>query len=95
MSEKPIKRYLFASDVDRTLSFHDSGYVLSEMLGIPVADFERLFRNTGWFRKVEPFVLYRRYPEPPSLSLRSDPGRALLVRHLAESSCSPIVASRA
>jgi hypothetical protein len=47
MSEKPIKRYLFASDVDRTLSFHDSGYVLSEMLGIPVADFERLFRNTG------------------------------------------------
>lgn len=33
------KHYLFASDFDQTLSFNDSGLVLSEMLGIP--DFER------------------------------------------------------
>src|SRR5438132_13503213 len=41
MGEKPVKRYLFASDFDRTLTFNDSGYILSELLGIPVADFER------------------------------------------------------
>ncbi|HZE68280.1 MAG TPA: HAD-IB family phosphatase [Pyrinomonadaceae bacterium] len=29
------KRYLFASDFDRTLSFNDSGIALSELLGIP------------------------------------------------------------
>jgi hypothetical protein len=28
------KRYLLASDFDQTLSFNDSGIVLSEMLGI-------------------------------------------------------------
>ncbi|PYX77501.1 MAG: haloacid dehalogenase, partial [Acidobacteria bacterium] len=41
MGDKPVKRYLFASDFDRTLTFNDSGYVLSELLGIPTADFER------------------------------------------------------
>ena len=35
------KRYLFASDFDKTLSFNDSGYVLSEMLGISEEEFER------------------------------------------------------
>ena len=30
----PRKRYIFASDFDQTLSFNDSGYVLSELLGI-------------------------------------------------------------
>lgn len=41
MNEVPMKRYLFASDFDRTLSFNDSGYVLSELLGIPPAEFEQ------------------------------------------------------
>lgn len=40
MSEKPTKRYLFASDFDHTLTFNDSGYVLSELLGIPTEEFE-------------------------------------------------------
>jgi len=31
---EPIKHYLVASDFDQTLSFNDSGFVLSEMLGI-------------------------------------------------------------
>ncbi len=31
----PVNRYLVASDFDQTLSFNDSGIVLSEMLGIP------------------------------------------------------------
>ena len=41
MSEKLLKRYLFASDFDQTLSFNDSGVVLSEVLGIPVEEFKR------------------------------------------------------
>jgi len=41
MSERPTKRYLFASDFDHTLTFNDSGYVLSELLGIPTDEFER------------------------------------------------------
>jgi HAD superfamily phosphoserine phosphatase-like hydrolase len=41
MSEKLVKRYIFASDFDQTLTFNDSGYVLSEMLGIPTDEFER------------------------------------------------------
>lgn len=32
------KRYLLASDFDQTLSFNDSGFVLTELLGVP--DFE-------------------------------------------------------
>ena len=41
MSDKPIKRYLFASDFDQTLTFNDTGYVLSELVGIPTSEFER------------------------------------------------------
>src|SRR2546429_4409019 len=41
MGDKPIKRYLFASDFDQTLTFNDSGYVLSDLLGIPEEEFER------------------------------------------------------
>ena len=36
-----VKHYLFASDFDQTLSYNDSGYVLSELLGIPTKEFER------------------------------------------------------
>jgi 2-hydroxy-3-keto-5-methylthiopentenyl-1-phosphate phosphatase len=35
------KHYVFASDFDQTLSYNDSGYVLSELLGIPTKEFER------------------------------------------------------
>lgn len=41
MVDKPIKRYIFASDFDQTLTFNDSGYVLAELVGIPTAEFER------------------------------------------------------
>jgi HAD superfamily phosphoserine phosphatase-like hydrolase len=41
MASEHRKHYLFASDFDQTLTFNDSGYVLSEMLGISVAEFER------------------------------------------------------
>jgi phosphoserine phosphatase len=34
MSELPLRHYLLASDFDQTLSFKDSGVVLSELLGI-------------------------------------------------------------
>jgi 2-hydroxy-3-keto-5-methylthiopentenyl-1-phosphate phosphatase len=41
MQDKVLNRFIFASDFDQTLSFNDSGYVLSELLGIPIAEFER------------------------------------------------------
>ena len=41
MVDKLPKRYLFASDFDQTLSFHDSGYILSELVGIPAEEFQR------------------------------------------------------
>jgi len=41
MAETLLKRYLFASDFDQTLTFNDSGYVLSELIGIPTEEFER------------------------------------------------------
>jgi phosphoserine phosphatase len=34
MTETPLKHYLLASDFDQTLSFNDSGLVLSDLLGI-------------------------------------------------------------
>src|SRR5919205_116098 len=36
-----LKRYIFASDFDQTLTFNDSGYVLAELVGIPTEEFER------------------------------------------------------
>ncbi|MFZ1130106.1 MAG: haloacid dehalogenase-like hydrolase, partial [Terriglobales bacterium] len=41
MVNKQRKQFLFASDFDQTLTFNDTGYVLSELLGISVAEFER------------------------------------------------------
>jgi hypothetical protein len=41
MGENSLKHYLFASDFDQTLTFNDSGYVLSELSNIPTAEFER------------------------------------------------------
>src|ERR1700741_1295083 len=41
MKEPLAKRYIFASDFDQTLTFNDTGYVLSEMVGIPTSEFER------------------------------------------------------
>jgi HAD superfamily phosphoserine phosphatase-like hydrolase len=41
MTSKYRRHYLFASDFDQTLTFNDSGYVLSELLGISVEEFER------------------------------------------------------
>jgi phosphoserine phosphatase len=40
-NNKVKKEYLFASDFDQTLSFNDSGFILSEILGIPANEFER------------------------------------------------------
>jgi len=48
MAETPNKKkYLFASDFDKTLSFNDSGYVLSELLEIPLEEFERKSQGNG------------------------------------------------
>ena len=34
MNDVARKPYIFASDFDQTLTFNDSGYVLSELVGI-------------------------------------------------------------
>jgi HAD superfamily phosphoserine phosphatase-like hydrolase len=41
MGDGFLKRYIFASDFDQTLTFNDSGYVLAELVGIPIEEFER------------------------------------------------------
>jgi HAD superfamily phosphoserine phosphatase-like hydrolase len=41
MNDIVLRQYLFASDFDQTLTFNDSGYVLSELVGIPTDEFER------------------------------------------------------
>jgi len=53
MSEKPLKRFIFASDFDQTLTFNDSGYVLSEMLGISTEEFERKARGMAKLNLVQ------------------------------------------
>jgi 2-hydroxy-3-keto-5-methylthiopentenyl-1-phosphate phosphatase len=53
MSDKHLKRYIFASDFDQTLTFNDSGYVLSEMVGIPIAEFERKIKGMSKLNLVQ------------------------------------------
>ncbi len=52
-TDRLVKRYLFASDFDQTLTFNDSGYVLSELVGIPVAEFERKARGMAKLNLVQ------------------------------------------
>src|SRR5215471_3013829 len=40
MADNTLRRYIFASDFDQTLTFNDSGYVLAELVGIPTEEFE-------------------------------------------------------
>ena len=53
MNDKHLKRYIFASDFDQTLTFNDSGYVLSEMVGIPIVEFERKIRGMSKLNLVQ------------------------------------------
>jgi len=53
MPEKPVKRYLFASDFDQTLTFNDSGYVLSELVGIAADEFKRKARGMAKLNLVQ------------------------------------------
>ncbi len=53
MTEPIIKEYLFASDFDQTLSFNDSGLVLTEVLGIPAQEFERKARGMAQLNLVQ------------------------------------------
>jgi HAD superfamily phosphoserine phosphatase-like hydrolase len=45
MANKIRKHYLFASDFDQTLTFNDTGYVLSELLGIATEEFEHKIKG--------------------------------------------------
>src|SRR5260370_16870523 len=65
MTETPLKHYLLASDFDQTLSFNDSGLVLSELLGI--SGFEErvagLARSNLVQQGAELAYLIRHHPE--------------------------------
>ena len=53
MVNKPRKHYLFASDFDQTLTFNDTGYVLSELLGIATEEFERKIKGMAKLNLVQ------------------------------------------
>jgi len=53
MANSLPKHYLVASDFDQTLTFNDSGYALSEMLGIATAEFERKARGMAHLNLVQ------------------------------------------
>jgi phosphoserine phosphatase len=49
----PIKRYLFAGDFDKTLTFNDTGYVLCELVGIATEEFERKIKGMALLNLVQ------------------------------------------
>ncbi|MBZ5657021.1 MAG: HAD-IB family phosphatase [Acidobacteriia bacterium] len=53
MANKQRKHYLFASDFDQTLTFNDTGYVLSELLGISTEEFERRIKGMAKLNLVQ------------------------------------------
>ena len=53
MTDKLLKRYIFASDFDQTLTFNDTGYVLSEIVGIPIAEFDRKVKGMARLNLVQ------------------------------------------
>ena len=52
-TDNPLRRYLFASDFDKTLTFNDTGYVLSELVGISTEEFERRARGMAKINLVQ------------------------------------------
>ncbi len=52
-SDRMLKRYLFASDFDQTLTFNDSGYVLSEIIGVSTEEFKRKIRGMAALNLVQ------------------------------------------
>jgi HAD superfamily phosphoserine phosphatase-like hydrolase len=53
MVKKLLKHYLFASDFDQTLTFNDTGYVLSELVGISTEEFERKAKGMATLNLVQ------------------------------------------
>jgi len=53
MVNRNRKHYLFASDFDQTLTFNDSGYVLSELVGISTEEFERKIKGMAKLNLVQ------------------------------------------
>ena len=69
---------MFASDFDQTLSFNDSGIILSELLGIPAQEFERKARGMASLNLVQQGA------ELPYLLLHDPQFRAVRREHLIE-----------
>ena len=73
MADKLLKRYIFASDFDQTLTFNDSGYVLAELVGIPTAEFERKAKGMAKINLVNRELNWRTFCcTTPSSKLRCE-----------------------
>ena len=68
MVSKYRKHYLFASDFDQTLTFNDTGYVLSELLGISVEEFERKAKGMAKLNLVQQCAA--RIPQQQPINMR-------------------------
>ncbi|HMB84623.1 MAG TPA: hypothetical protein VKI40_11305 [Terriglobales bacterium] len=68
MVSKHRKHYLFASDFDQTLTFNDTGYVLSELLGISVEEFERKAKGMAKLNLVQQGAA--RIPQQKPINMR-------------------------
>ena len=75
-TDSSFKRYLLVSDFDQTLSFHDSGQILSELLG--VSDF---IDRVAVLRK---FILVQQGGELAYLLLHDPDFRCVRKEHLIE-----------
>jgi HAD superfamily phosphoserine phosphatase-like hydrolase len=53
MADTALRRYIFASDFDQTLTFNDSGYVLAELVGIPTEEFEHKAKGMAQINLVQ------------------------------------------
>jgi HAD superfamily phosphoserine phosphatase-like hydrolase len=53
MAKKHLRQYLFASDFDQTLTFNDTGYVLSELVGISTVEFENKIKGMAKLNLVQ------------------------------------------
>jgi hypothetical protein len=73
MVSKFRKHYLFASDFDQTLTFNDTGYVLSERLGISVAEFERKTKGMAKLNLVQLSAIRNHCVNPINMRVRAIP----------------------
>ena len=84
MADNVLRRYIFASDFDQTLTFNDSGYVLAELVGISTEEFERKSKGMAKINLVQQGaeLAYLLVPRPRSFARRC--GKNIFARSASE-----------